>query len=277
MNRPVRYLVQNAVDIRRGDEAVAPGWIIGPFREANDLRWSEDFEIKEWEAATAQGQWKNHSDTGTEYIAVFEGILTVVIGAIGNDGVSVEPEATIAVASGQRLTIGSEVWRRYEASPDAKGISIRRPPNRGDGEPIERYRAFNEHWKHTDQIRQWLLYNCLMASSVLVIGWSALYVADKTPIFLLMAVSLLGAIASFVWLAIVTRASGYYDMYENNGLTLEKGLRNPTSWPFHQRRRFRSEQMQMMMKFKFAHVSQIIPFLFLLFYLLTFYYDLARR
>jgi hypothetical protein len=45
---------------------------------------------------------------------------------------------------------------------------------------LPRYQAFTEHRKHTDQVRQLLLYNFLMGGTILVLGWTALYAAQRS-------------------------------------------------------------------------------------------------
>ena len=103
----------------------------------------------------------------------------------------------------------------------------------------EQYRAFTEHWKHTDQIRQLLLYNFLMASTILVAAWGLLYSYSATPQLLLKALSGLGVILSVLWYGVARRATGYYDMYEAQASQIEACLPESQRWPFHARATYR--------------------------------------
>ncbi len=99
------------------------------------------------------------------------------------------------------------------------------------------YQAFMEHWKHTDQIRQLLLYNFLMGGTILVLGWTALYAAPRSAwsAVLLGVLSGAGLLLSALWLHIADRATAYYDMYERAAHELEERFSEPGRWPFHYR------------------------------------------
>jgi hypothetical protein len=268
------YILLEANDIRRGFDGVKPGWIMGsPFYAVDDLRHSYDFEIKEWDKSSIRAEWTNHADQGSEYIAILNGVLTVSLGRQLPKGI--ELESNIEVQSGQRIILREGIWRRFAGTDDVKGITIRKSADTGRTERLERYRSTTEHWTHTDQIRQWLLYNMLMASSVLVLGWSALYVYANSSAFLLVSLSVLGMICSAAWWLIVRRASGYFYMYEKAARDIERGMQGTAEWPFHQRLKFNSDETNGN-KFKFAYLSQMIPLVFGTFYLVAFAYSIAR-
>ena len=120
-----RFMVLSAADIRRGIGDTKPGWVMGSFVEADDLRYCEDFEIKEWDLRAMRREWRNGGDCGTEYIAVLEGVLTVVLGRLAADGTTVEEDETIDVRPDQRIVLARGVWRKLRATENVKGITVR--------------------------------------------------------------------------------------------------------------------------------------------------------
>jgi len=98
--------------------------------------------------------------------------------------------------------------------------------------------AATDHWTHADQIRQTLLYNFLMASTILLLAWATVFAAAGNHSWRQCVLGLLsaaGAVLSLVWVAFGIRASGYAAMYEKTGLHAEKALPMPQIWPFHRR------------------------------------------
>jgi hypothetical protein len=120
-----RCMVLSAADIRRGIGDTKPGWAMGSFVEADDLRYCGDFEIKEWDMRTMRREWRNGEDCGTEYIAVLEGVLTVVLGRLAAGGARVEEEEAIDVREDQRIVLARGVWRKLRAAENIKGITVR--------------------------------------------------------------------------------------------------------------------------------------------------------
>jgi hypothetical protein len=266
------YRLLDADEIRQGFEGVKPGWAMGSFYPVGDLQHSNEFEIKEWDRTKIRSDWADHVEIDREYIVLLQGILTVVLGRHAASGI--EELAAIEVRQGQRIILRAGVWRKFHGTDDVMGVTIRTSPNAHSAERLERYRSITEHWKHADQIRQWLLYNSLMVSSVLVAAWSALYAQhiSSVPLFALVA---LGCVTSIAWLSIVRRASGYYDMYENDARAAEKEMLRPLHWPFHRRAEYRSDQTNGD-TFKFSHLTQVVPVVFFVFYVVAFYLSIER-
>jgi hypothetical protein len=120
-----RFMVLSAADIRRGIGDTKPGWVIGSFADADDLRYCEDFEIKEWDLRAMRTEWRNGEECGTEYIAVLDGVLTVVLGHLAADGTTVEEDEAIEIRPDQRIVLARGVWRKLRATKTVKGITVR--------------------------------------------------------------------------------------------------------------------------------------------------------
>lgn len=100
------------------------------------------------------------------------------------------------------------------------------------------YAAASAQWIHSEQVRWTLLYNFLMASTVLLLAWTAVLASTQPHIAKLIVLSALaggGFIISLLWIALGLRASGFVDTYREAGMCLEKvvgrGLDTP-SGPF---------------------------------------------
>jgi hypothetical protein len=88
------------------------------------------------------------------------------------------------------------------------------------------YQAATSHWTHSEQIRWTLLYNYLMASTILLLAWSTLFGSLHSEVhahgaLLLTAISAAGAFISAVWVLLGIRASGFVAEYHGLGLRLE--------------------------------------------------------
>jgi hypothetical protein len=121
-----RYLLLEAVDIRNGLAGVKPGWLMGAFVDDRDLRFSRDFEVKEWDLRSMRTDWRDGTDCGNEYIAVLDGVLTVIFGRVGRDGSTIETESEIELRADQRIIIAPGVWRTFRAAKNVKAITVRR-------------------------------------------------------------------------------------------------------------------------------------------------------
>jgi len=272
----VRDYVVRMVSAIRHDKIAGtgpPGWAMGPFYTPQELAFTSDFEVKEWGAAGVRSTWDDHALSGPEYISVTCGQLTVVGGeAGGKNGTPVET-MRVDIPAGSSVVLRPGFWRRFECTPDATGVSVRRPPTtvtasrdvgEVNGPDLDgRYQAFTEHWKHTDQIRQMLLYNFLMASTILVAAWGVLYSQSPKPSLLLTALAGLGFVLSLLWFVVARRATRYYDMYETNARRTESVLRDSQHWPFHARATFRDQVPRVFgQEIRAALITSGVPLLF---------------
>jgi hypothetical protein len=124
------FLLLDLDNVRRGSGNVKPGWAMGDFYPLDDLRYTKEFEIKEWDVSTIQTLWRNHADVNSEYIAVYCGVLTVIFGYVDSKSGEIIPNCTINVGKCQRIVIKTGVWRKFCGSDDVQGISIRKSPER---------------------------------------------------------------------------------------------------------------------------------------------------
>jgi hypothetical protein len=123
-----RYLLRSADDIRTGSGLPADvrrGWAAGPFYSPDELAFTRDFEVKEWDFSTVQSEWRDHSAAGTEYISVTNGTLTAVIGELTKPGADPTELERVKVPAGNSVILIPGLWRRFEATADAKGITVR--------------------------------------------------------------------------------------------------------------------------------------------------------
>lgn len=124
-----QYVIMSVADIADGSVALAvqPGWAMGPFFPSNDLRFTDAFEIKNWDQLGVRRDWRNHPHAGSEYIAVTCGTLWVVFGVDPKDDGLIVESGRISVLAGHVIILRQGQWRRYECTDDAKGISVRNP------------------------------------------------------------------------------------------------------------------------------------------------------
>lgn len=95
---------------------------------------------------------------------------------------------------------------------------------------IAMYQAAAQHWAHAEQVRWTLLYNYLMANTILLLGWATVFVSSDGPRNWIASVALCiaGAVIGFVWIAAGMRASDFVDMYGKLGKSFEESGEQPT-------------------------------------------------
>lgn len=95
------------------------------------------------------------------------------------------------------------------------------------------YQVLSQHWAHAEQIRWTLLYNFLVATSIFVLAWAAIFTSDvhnkRVVLIILCAV---GFLLSVIWIFISVRASGFVKAYNNSALFLEGRLSQKTKGAF---------------------------------------------
>lgn len=121
------YLVMSVADIvtGRADPSVRPGWAMGSFYAPADLRFSTAFEIKNWDAPGVQAEWRNHLDSGSEYIYVVRGTLAVILGRVADGTDAVVEIERVLVTAGQVIVLRAGQWRRFEPTDDVLGVTVR--------------------------------------------------------------------------------------------------------------------------------------------------------
>jgi hypothetical protein len=107
------------------------------------------------------------------------------------------------------------------------------------------YNAVNHHWAHAEQERWAILYNFLMANTILFLAWVAVYASDKnckSTVLILLSSS--GVTISFLWLTISCRVNKFIKEYGILGETVEKKLKLNKYGPFHIGERIRIEEQR---------------------------------
>lgn len=103
--------------------------------------------------------------------------------------------------------------------------------------PAELYQAASQQWAHAEQIRWTLLYNYLMASTILLLAWATVYAAQSTlrsrP-WILVLLAAAGTVVSLAWVGLGLRASSFVDAYAQLGKALEGQLSENDVGPFAQ-------------------------------------------
>jgi hypothetical protein len=268
-----RFLVMAVEEIRNGEanKGTQAGWAVGPWFQPTNIRRAERFEVKEWNSNQIQSEWRDHSAAGIEYITVKQGTLIVILGQ-ADDAKVVSEDQRIPVPANYCIVLSAGVWRRFEGDPDVQGVSVRSPLDaRQSVDLVERYRAITEHWKHTDQVRQWLLYNFLLAMSVLVLAWATIISSKDVHALIPASLTVLGILVSLLWIHVVRRASAYYEMYEQDARGVERQIRDSENWPFHKRRVFQGSWLP------FKHAIQLLPLLFLVFFFALMFIPVVHR
>jgi hypothetical protein len=99
---------------------------------------------------------------------------------------------------------------------------------KGDDDARLLYQVAAQLWAHSEQIRWSLLYDYLMASTILLLAWATVFASPlahgtaRAIILVLLAAG--GTLISFVWTAFVLRDSTFVDMFENVGVQAEGAL-----------------------------------------------------
>lgn len=124
-------LQRRSVDIISG-EATGPiqaGWAMGHFYDAASVAHTPSFEIKEWGSADCASRfnpdWDAHPNHGPEYLRVTQGELRVILGYRDETGAVSELPDRIYLRTGDTAVLPPGLLRRYEATADVRGITVR--------------------------------------------------------------------------------------------------------------------------------------------------------
>ncbi|HSL83828.1 MAG TPA: hypothetical protein VLF66_13715, partial [Thermoanaerobaculia bacterium] len=106
------------------------------------------------------------------------------------------------------------------------------------------YQAVNQHWAHAEQERWAILYNFLMASTILLLAWAAVFASEPSLLrrIVLAVLALAGATISLLWVTIGCRVSSFIRVYGELGEQVERQLGIGSVGPFHAGERLRIEE-----------------------------------
>lgn len=97
-------------------------------------------------------------------------------------------------------------------------------PDDTNGDARLLYEVTSSHWSHAEQIRWTLLYNLLVASTILILAWAAVFAVSPKPKgarVALMALAVVGVLISIIWVFLEDRANGFVAMYGTVGREAE--------------------------------------------------------
>jgi hypothetical protein len=89
------------------------------------------------------------------------------------------------------------------------------------------YQVTSQHWAHAEQIRWTLLYNLLVANTILLLAWAAIFATNTRPAgawLPLTSLSFGRLCVSLLWIFLQRRANRFSMMYTNLGQEIEKSL-----------------------------------------------------
>lgn len=138
------------------------------------------------------------------------------------------------------------------------------------------YQVAAQHWAHAEQIRWTLLYNYLMASTILLLAWATVFTANNpTKRWVLLALSLAGMILSAVWVALGASATGFIRTYERTGLTAEVNVQR-SNGPFAAAHEHRQSVTGIAKLAPSWFVLRLVPSLFVALYLLLAFISICQ-
>ena len=146
---------------------------------------------------------------------------------------------------------------------------------------ITSYQAVNQHWTHAEQERWSILYNFLMASTILLLAWSAIYASENSWKWIaLISFSFVGFLTSIMWLMIGARVNKFIKRYGELGEKIEEKLKLYEYGPFYCGQKIRadenvSKKSESIFEFLSFSISSsffvlAVPILFVLVYIVLF-------
>lgn len=130
------------------------------------------------------------------------------------------------------------------------------------------YQVASQHWAHAEQIRWTLLYNYLMASTILLLAWATIFTSsNRYRGLVLLVLSLAGVALSSVWVALGVRATGFVKMYEGVGFAAEAAVQ-AVGGPFAAARQHRQSVSGIGRLTPSGFVLRFVPSMFVTLYLL---------
>ena len=104
------------------------------------------------------------------------------------------------------------------------------------------YEATTHHWAHAEQIRWTLLSNFLVAASILLLSWAALFVpANGNSQLVLISLCIGGIVLSLTWLGLGKRANAFVNIYNELGKVLEIPCGASITGPFMKADEYRND------------------------------------
>ena len=134
------------------------------------------------------------------------------------------------------------------------------------------YQTASQHWAHAEQVRWTLLCNFLMAATILLLAWAAVFAGTNPTVIIMKNIALgffagIGLLISVLWVGLSERASGFVAVYNKCGRELECLQSSKLQGPF-QRAELHRDKIPLAARYAQSRsVAIIIPTLFALLFL----------
>jgi hypothetical protein len=160
--------------------------------------------------------------------ALDAGFQNPAIVAMSEGGISLigernDPRAIAITDAYKELAAVWDQWIKCcEAA--AESIPIRQEDISGTDQTM--YQILSEHWAHAEQIRWTALYNFLVASTILLLAWAAVFATKDTieKKYLLVGLCVIGILISLLWAAISIRSTSFVKLYADRAASIEESL-----------------------------------------------------
>ena len=122
----------------------------------------------------------------------------------------------------------------------------REPNQLSEAQMVAAYDAVNRHWAHAEQERWAILYNFLMASTILLLAWAAVFASQQSLLrrVVLVVLAVAGALVSLLWVTIGCRVNTFIRIYGELAEDVEARLGIGVVGPFHAGERLRLGEKQ---------------------------------
>jgi hypothetical protein len=131
-----------------------------------------------------------------------------------------------------------------------------------------RYAAAVAFWTNGNQERWSILNNFLVASTILILAWAAVYTSQRPNRITLCVCSIAGVVLSFGWAVIMCRTASFVRRFGESGEQIEKRLISDNNLPgpfaVGQATRVKMNEHWLYGTFTSKGFTQMIPILFLL-------------
>jgi len=147
---------------------------------------------------------------------------------------------------------------------------------RPSGNVLTIYQIANDQWAHAEQLRWTVLYNFLVANTILLLGWAAVFAinaSSSTRTATLVVFSVAGLCVSLGWLALGIRASGFVRHHATKATELEAAL--PPDWRlFGETEEYRRRLKGFQAWITTRQAVKLVPLVFLIVYLVLLWLSL---
>jgi hypothetical protein len=143
-----------------------------------------------------------------------------------------------------------------------------------EASPVTLYQTASQHWAHAEQVRWTSLYNFLMAVTLLLLAWAAIYSGGHSnTIPRKLTLSLFagaGCLTSVLWIGLSERASGFVAAYTECARKLELLLSVDLQGPFQVAYLHRKHISGIASLAQSRRVALIVPAIFTILFLVLF-------